>query len=95
MISDRWRNTEGSLPLAYGEDVIYHHNSNFTGEVLLNLPDICITKGPPASFGDLTQVAVPMALIKSIVATWLRGELVDRLENAGDDAVLLGGWDRS
>lgn len=89
MISNQWRSKD---PQDVVQQAVWHHNSGYTGEVWIGLPDAVIEKGEGPSWDGMTMAKVPMALLKAIVADWAREELKERLDEAEDDTVLCGTW---
>lgn len=72
-----------------------HHRNNFSGDVLIEVMAPRATVLPATSgtiYGNpITQVAIPFAVLKQVVAAYVRQGKVDRLLDASDDDVLLGG----
>lgn len=89
MISDRWVALDPD-PGDLITDAVYHHNGDYSGEVWITVPDSAIEPTVLIEPG-LSTVKLPMALIKDIAARWVRRELKDRLAEADDDTLLLGG----
>lgn len=89
MHSDRWVALDPD-PGDLITDAVYHHNSDYSGEVWIGVPNEAID-ATPMTGGTMSTVKLPMALIKDIAARWVRSELEDRLAEADDDTLLLGG----
>lgn len=65
-------------------DRTYHHNGDFSGDVLINVAEDEVRTIP----GGGLQVAIPMADLIDIVARYVRRERVIRLETASPRDVL-------
>jgi hypothetical protein len=62
---------------------VFIHNGDFSGDVEI------VEAGDPNDMGR-KRVAVPFSDIKAFVASWARQDLIRYVEQAPDDAILLG-----
>ena len=60
----------------------FHHNGDFSGDVIIT------------NRKSEQTMEVPFDEIKALVSDWVRQEMASRLDNMGDDEVLLGKFAR-
>lgn len=65
---------------------LVHYNSDFSGDVLINVPKKNVATSP---FDDeRVVVTVPFEALSALVAEKKRSELIRELERASDDEIL-------
>lgn len=82
----------------------FHHDDNFSGEVIINIRDDAIweyKEGPAVERHDFPpeilwpggySVRIPFADLKALVAQYVREEHGRRMEESDDDTILMGDW---
>jgi hypothetical protein len=71
-----------------GKEVTFHHNGDYSGDVLIVVQAHKVAHYESTSHtSEHYEIEIPFNDLKMLVAEYVRGEKVDRLEQAEDDEV--------
>lgn len=70
----------------YGDEVVFYHNDDFSGPIAMVVPAVRVEE---SGDGKSAKVLVDFDAIKYIVAKWVRQNLMEIIDEADTDELLL------
>lgn len=73
-------------------DVTFHHNGDFSGDVKIDVSayNVVLVQTSMPGVPGVFEIEIPFDALKGLVAEYVRGQLIEELEQDSADDVLMG-----